>query len=228
MTRASEIARMAYLVARATDSDQSAFDPDTEIKPGIKRPALLPLSDSRALGLADKTFHARKTDRVLRNVSVDLAHMTRIATAAYGYLENGHRTVPSAGSYYPLVLHVCQVVNGQITDVHLFDPTTHQLLKSHSVNLPVQDGFFVYGVDFNTVSFILIWSCRIAGIASKYGAKGYRFTCIEIGHSAQMAVLECLIWSFRHVLLGGLNETWLQENVICCGRRFAPQYALMV
>lgn len=219
---------MAYLVARATDSDQSAFDPDTQLKPCGKLPTLLPASTSNVLGLAGKKFHLRKTDRVLRNDTVDLSHMTQIATAAYGYLENGHRTVPSAGSYYPLVLHVCQIVNGQIMSVYVFVPAQHRLVECHTVNLPVQHGFFVYGVDFSTVSFMLTWSCRIIGTASKYGAKGYRFTCIEIGHSAQMAALECLSRSLRHVLLGGLDESWLQKNVIRCGRRLAPQYALMV
>lgn len=228
MTRASEITRMAVLVARATDSDQSAFDPASLFKPVQSSPKPLPEPKSELLELENKQFHFRKSDRSLFNMDVDLNVMLSIAIAAYGYLNNGHRTIPSAGSYYPLTLHVLTIKSGQITDVSIFDTSTHQLKRQSQVDLPVQDGFFVYGVDFKSASYAILWSCRVTGIASKYGAKGYRFACFEIGHSAQMAVLECLTRSLKHVLLGGLNELWFQANVVRNGRRLLPQYALIV
>lgn len=228
MTSASEIAKMAFLVARATDSDQSAFDPDTLFKPEQMPPETLPVPESNVLSLAQQAFHKRKSDRVLNNLSLDLNQMNRICTAAYGYLKNGHRTVPSAGSYYPLQLHVGRIAKGRIQDVYLFDDKAHKLVKLHSVNLPIHDGFFVYGVDFDSASYVLLWSCRMTGVASKYGAKGYRFACFEIGHSAQMAVLECLSESIKHILLGGLNESWFQTNFVRGGRRLLPQYAMVM
>jgi hypothetical protein len=228
VTRASEIARMAFLVARATDSDQSEFDPDTSFKPVQSPHKKLSVLKSELLDLANKRFHFRKSDRNLFNKDVDLNVMGSIATAAYGYLNNGHRTIPSAGSYYPLTLHILRIEFGHITEVSIFDPSTNHLKRQSRVDLPLQDGFFVYGVDFKSASYVVLWSCRVTGIASKYGAKGYRFACFEVGHSAQMAVLECLTRSLKHVLLGGLDELWFQSNVIRNGRRLLPQYALVV
>lgn len=228
MIRASEIARMAFLVARATDSDQSAFDPDSLLKPVQSPPKTLPEPKSELLDLANKQFHFRKSDRNLFNKDVNLDVVGSIAIAAYGYLDNGHRTIPSAGSYYPLTLHILTIEFGHITDVSIFDSSTHQIKRQSRVDLPLQDGFFVYGVDFKSASYVVLWSCRVTGIASKYGVKGYRFACFEIGHSAQMAVLECLTRSLKHVLLGGLDELWFQPNVIRDGRRLLPQYALVV
>ena len=228
MTRASEIARMAFLVARATDNDQSAFDPDSIYKPAQKTPDITPEPNSRLLELSGGQFHNRKSDRVLNNADITLEDVSAIAIAAYGYLDNGHRTIPSAGSYYPLTLHILKIDGGRIKEVFIFDSATHQVKKVSDLDLNLQDGFFVYGVDFNSVSYVLLWSCRVSGIASKYGAKGYRFACFEIGHSAQMAVMECLTRSIRHIMLGGLDELWFQANVIRDGRRLLPQYAMVM
>ena len=227
MSRASMTAKMAYLVAEATNSDQSSFNPDAAVMPRtVHIPP--PTSTSRLLDLGEGRLQNRRSVRDIDNGAVTIERVSQIASAAYGYLSNGHRTVPSAGGYYSLTIHVCKIDGGIIRTVYLFNPDTHSISHIHQISVPLKDGFFVYHVAFERATWMLLWSCRLVAPASKYGAKAYRFICFEIGHSAQMAIMECLEQSLQSIPLGGLNEKWLRTHVLGENRRLWPHYVLIV
>lgn len=103
-----------------------------------------------------------------------------------------------------------------------------ELDAEQKVDLALQNGLFVYHADLASASWFILWSCRLLPIASKYGAKAYRFASIEVGHSAQMAILETLAHGLKSLPVGGLDEGWLRKHVTREGRRLLPQYGLLL
>jgi SagB-type dehydrogenase family enzyme len=160
------------------------------------------------LDLSGGVFHERVSARHFTDDIVPIEVALKILNSAYGFQNNGHRTVPSAGNYYPLTLHLCQLRGGEIGGVYTYDSQNGRLDSTHEVGLAIQDGLQVHHVDFSNASWFILWSCRLIGPASKYGARAYRFICFEIGHSAQMAILECRSQGTDSISLGGIDEVW--------------------
>lgn len=225
--RIKEVAENAYFVQKLTESEFSALGenpfPPT-VCSDVREEAFV---NEQVLEELPYRIHERSSSRTFKGPETTLSRSLDIIKMAYGYLKNGHRSIPSAGSYYPLHLYLVRVKAGRFREVYYFDPEAGKLTLHRKLNHPVSDAFFVYHVDFSGASWMILWGCSLLPIASKYGAKAYRFICFEIGHSAQMAVLSCQAQGIQHVALGGLNEKWLRDELIGSGRRILPQYSLM-
>lgn len=223
-----QVAELAFIAQRATESEQSSFDPDTSLVPDAECRATLLCPKPLLLDVMDGALSKRESSRSFDGQSPDEGTALSILNAAYGPMASGRRTVPSAGSYYPLVLHLCRLDRGMIRSVQCYDGMRGALHKKHNVSLALQDALFVYHADLASASWFILWSCRLLPIASKYGAKAYRFVCIEVGHSAQMAILESLAHGLKSLPVGGLDERWLRQHVTREGRRLLPQYGLLL
>lgn len=227
MCSTSKVAVFAFLAQRVTESEHSLFSPNCCFPPSAPHRQEPLVRPSSILDVCGGAFHRRHSARTFPDQVPTLQTAVRVLNVAYGYQDNGHRTVPSAGNYYALTLHLCRIEACEMVEVYRYDPDQSDVALSHRVRVPFQNGLFVHHVDFATASWFILWSCRLMAPASKYGAKAYRFICIEVGHSAQMAILECLSQGLPSIPLGGLNEAWLRVNVTRQGRRLLPQYGLL-
>lgn len=174
---------------------------------------------------------SRESSRMLDNEKIIENDILNICRLSYGFSSSLKRTVPSAGGYYPLKLYILKInKSGNIIDFFEFIPENNQLkntgLKTNNINL--KDILDVYHVDFVSVQWAILWTANILPISSKYGVKGIHFMSIEIGHSAQMAVLGCLEKNYNHITIGGLKEKEIISKVLPYGRRFLPQYMLLL
>lgn len=173
----------------------------------------------------------RNSSRTLSNYNIDNECLLNILHLSYGFINNKTRTIPSAGSYYPLKIFALKIVeDGLIIKVLEYIPELNLLkeLDIKSENTYLSDILDVYHVDFKSVQWAILWTAKIFPISSKYGVKGLHFISIEIGHSAQMAILKCIQENIKHITIGGLKEDQIIKRILRQGRKFLPQYILLI
>lgn len=179
-----------------------------------------------ALAALRQIISMRKSSRAFKGSQTTKDNCLDILRLSYGFCNNAHRTVPSAGGFYPLTLWLGRIVHGVLTCIEKYNPYTDSLEACQTPMADLEEAFRVYHVDFNSISWIILWSVRLTNIGSKYGARGYRFASLEVGHSAQMAILACCALKIQHVLLGGIIERKIRRNWLQVGSSQRPQYVL--
>jgi len=137
------------------------------------------------------------------------------------YFNEGHSTVPSAGSLYPLEFYI--IILQAIEDIepggYIFSPIKSTLINI-SGKLPEENLRYIFGEKdiFKNAQFIICVSAEIDTHPKKYGNRGLAYTLIEVGHVAQnvqllvtgeqLGVLECGGFFSDHLekLLGMSNS----------------------
>jgi len=148
---------------------------------------------------------------------VPLQSIVNMLWSAYGEIENGHRTVPSAGALYPLQFHVA-----------LLRQTEHLIPAVYRVyfNSPDSVGFSLVSQDLNrfTRSFmdpmmmegahgIVVISGSFQVTAEKYGSRSMLFVTLEAGHAAQNINISAVEHDIATVEVGGFKEKLLAEAI---------------
>lgn len=226
MTRITDFIRFAFFSQKITESEYCTFEDERYFLPSTIDKVEKIIEES-TLENINKNLFNRYSSRQLKNKTPTINDAKKILNASYGFLTKSNRTIPSAGGYYPLKLFLCKIENGNIINIYEYCPQKSDILFLYSLNQPLKETMDVHHVDFKSVSWMILWSCRLTAIASRYGSKSYRFVCIEVGHSAQMAILECLSLGFESITIGGLNELFIRESILKSGRRNLPQYAML-
>lgn len=173
----------------------------------------------------------RESSRVLNNSKINQEDVLSLIQLSYGFISPEHRVVPSAGSYYPLSIYALQIDSNQIiTNLFVFSPQENIM---HKVSLrengiSISELLDVYHVDFSSAQWAILWASNNMPIVSKYGLKGLHFISIEVGHSAQMFILGCMQKMYKHITLGGIKEKEIITRVLPHGRKFLPQYMLLI
>jgi SagB-type dehydrogenase family enzyme len=123
---------------------------------------------------------------------------------------SGFRTAPSAGALYPLEIYAV-VPEG----CYRYEPRSHRLLPHLQGDLRRD----VYRVSLQQESilqapatFVL---CAVhARIEREYGEeKGYRYTCMEIGHAAQNLHLQAVALGLGSVPMGAFHGDRLRRKL---------------
>lgn len=83
-------------------------------------------------------------------------------------------------------------------------------------------------VDFNSIQWCIIWTAKIMPIISKYGMKGLHFISMEVGHSTQMIILRCIESEYKHLTIGGIKDDKIIKSILPEGRKFLPQYVMLL
>lgn len=221
-----EFLYLPWMTQKLKEYPNCLFNFDSFISPGEKTVA----KNVNNLSINIESI-SRESSRVLNNKKITNNDLLRICQLSYGFSSRQKRTVPSAGGYYPLKLCALQINNlGNIIQLLEFIPEENRFedigLKRPDVSL--EDILDVYHVNFKSVQWAILWTANIIPISSKYGLKGMHFMSIEIGHSAQMAILACLENNYKHITIGGIKEKEILLKVLPYGRRFLPQYILLL
>ncbi|RMD66893.1 hypothetical protein D6817_03090 [Candidatus Pacearchaeota archaeon] len=160
-----------------------------------------------------------KNRRSIRKFAGDvpLQSIVNMLWSAYGEVENGRRTVPSAGALYPLQLHVALLrQTGQLA------PAVYRVYLSS----PDSVGFELVSMDLNRFarSFIdpmmmegahgvVVISGSFQVTAEKYGSRSILFVILEAGHAAQNINISAVEHCIATVEVGGFNERLLAEAI---------------
>jgi thiazole/oxazole-forming peptide maturase SagD family component len=162
----------------------------------------------------------RKSVRSFTGELIAFHKLIQILWSAYGWFEDGtvlHKTVPSAGALYPLILHVV-----------LFKQTETYLQGIYKVYLGSSKtlGFELVSSDINSVqrSFldplmlenahgVIVVSGSFDVAAEKYGNRSLLYVPLEAGHVAQNIHLSAVENDVATVEIGGFLDSVLAKSI---------------
>lgn len=147
---------------------------------------------------------------------ISLKKLSYILRCGYGFINTyeERRTVPSAGSRYPLEIYVCVFRNSE----GLIPGVYHYNVKNHSLEMIIKKTFSPSEIrsysSFEWLDSKSVMIC-ITGIFSriveKYGSRGYRYALLEAGHVGQNLLLAGVEVNFQGIPIGGMNEVSVEK-----------------
>ncbi|MFC1511223.1 SagB/ThcOx family dehydrogenase [Candidatus Margulisiibacteriota bacterium] len=131
----------------------------------------------------EETIRQRRSEREFTDRELSMEQLSQILWAAQGITDNefGFRAAPSAGALYPLHIYIVKK-NG----IFRYVPDGHKLIQLseedkrqslHRASLG-QKSIQHAPVD-------LIITANFAITQAKYGARAFRYVCMEVGHTAE-------------------------------------------
>jgi ribosomal protein S12 methylthiotransferase accessory factor len=160
-----------------------------------------------------------KNRRSIRTFAGDVPFQSivNMLWSAYGEVENGRRTVPSAGALYPLQLHVALLrQTGQLAPavyrVHLGSPDSVGFdLVSMDLNRFARS--FIDPMMMEGAHGVVVISGSFRTTAEKYGSRSMLFVTLEAGHAAQNINIAAVEHDIATVEIGGFKEKLLAEAI---------------
>jgi thiazole/oxazole-forming peptide maturase SagD family component len=164
----------------------------------------------------------RKSVRIFSGEAVDFQSVINLLWSAYGEYQatdgRSHRSVPSAGALYPLMIHIAlfaktgdldpgvyRVLYGQEGSVG-FKPVSTDVLKfTRSFLSPAEIQKGTHGVVAISGSFTVS--------NQKYGNRSMLYVPLEAGHSAQNVLLEAARQGVATLEIGGFVDELLAQSI---------------
>ncbi len=139
------------------------------------------------------------------------------------------RSVPSAGGLFPLELFVfLQRVEGLSDGLYHYDVRGHalELLRG---NLIAELAPFLYPYPFiRDANLVFALAAVFGRNQKKYGPRGYRYTLLEAGHSAQNICLRAVELGLGTLCMGGFEDSRLNRLLGLEPTREGVVYAVAV
>ena len=177
-------------------------------------PAATSIPDRRALpapprsgGPALATVLAtRRSQRAFGTRSLEDAELGQLLWAGQGVID-GHRTAPSAGALYPLVVRVVDH-----RGVWRYLPADHALVRETADDRRGKVVSASFGQDAaRSAPVLFVITADVAITARKYGARAERFATLEAGHAAQNMLLEATALGLAAVPMGAFDDAALRR-----------------
>jgi len=167
------------------------------------------------------TSHGKLLERrrSIRSFSgeVPLQSIVNILWSAYGEIDNGRRTVPSAGALYPLKIYVVllrktEKLAAAIYRVHFGVPRSIGFdLVSTDINRFVRS--FIDPMMLEGAHGVIVISGSFQVTAEKYGSRSILFVPLEAGHAAQNINIAAVEHNVATVEIGGFKERLIAEAI---------------
>lgn len=168
-----------------------------------------------------QTLHGELLERrrSIRSFSgeVPFQSIINMLWGGYGEIDNGRRTVPSAGALYPLKLHIVL-----LQKTEKFVPAVYRIHfgAPRSVGLDLvstdTDRFarsFMDPMMLEGAHGVVVISGSFRATAEKYGSRSILFVVLEAGHAAQNINIAAVEQDIATVEIGGFRETLLAEAI---------------
>jgi len=164
----------------------------------------------------------RKSVRTFSGEVIDFQAVVNLLWSAYGECQTvggiNHRTVPSAGALYPLMIHV-----GLFLETGDLDPGIYRVLydESGSVGLRlVSDDILKFARAFLSpagiqqgIHGVIVISGSFSVSNQKYGNRSMLYVPLEAGHSAQNILLEATRQDVATLEIGGFVDELLSKSI---------------
>ncbi len=147
-----------------------------------------------------EAFNHRKSSRDFVESELSLELLSQALWCCYGYAEDGHRTVPSAKAWYPLLIYVFTK-----DGVFLYNPEDHELTKLFDGDHRSKTGTQTSVVTKAAVNLVFVGDLQKETIMQ--GDTIRRLACrMDMGHVSQNLYLFASANSMKGVVRGEFNE----------------------
>ena len=171
----------------------------------------IPLPEPRFDGevSVERALRERRSVRSYKDEPLALAEIGQILWSAQGITSaGGFRTAPSAGALYPLEVYV---VAGNVKNlppaIYKYRPHDHALLEIISGDRRSQlSGAALHQSSIGKAAAVMLFCAIYERTTSKYGHRGIRYACMEIGHAAQNACLQAIALGLNTVVIGAFRD----------------------
>ncbi|WP_342540145.1 SagB/ThcOx family dehydrogenase [Heyndrickxia sp. FSL K6-6286] len=148
-------------------------------------------SDVNENELFKSIIHRKSYDELEIRVPVDKQVLSDLLNYSYGSKPNNYHfinTVPSAGGRYPVSLYLISFnVQNLRKGIYYWDPFEHNLclIKEGNYRGKLKESIAINKLDIEYCSFAIVLTADIDKSCAKYGNRGYRFVCMDVGFVSQ-------------------------------------------
>lgn len=205
-----------------------------EVESPVSRASLPPVIESPL----SRLIRLRRSCRSYLPRLIGIDSVAALAAAAYGIVETARleddtmffrRSVPSAGGLFPLELFAfLQRVEGLSDGLYHYDVRGHALdLVGRNVIADLES--FLYTYPFvRDANLVFTLAAVFDRNQKKYGPRGYRYTLLEAGHSAQNICLRAVELGLGTLCMGGFEDSRLNRMLGLEPSREGVVYAVAV
>ena len=159
----------------------------------------------------EETIIKRRSERSFEDKEIGMEALSQILWAAQGITNNeyGFRAAPSAGALYPLTLYVAKK-----DGVFRYIPDNHKLLEiSNEDKRPSLVRASLSQSFIREAPVDIIIAGNFAITQAKYGARAFRYVCVEIGHVAENIHLQAVALGLSSVPIGAFWDDVIKKNL---------------
>lgn len=163
----------------------------------------------------EEAIAARRSRRAYTSDPLTLAELGQLLWAAQGITgPEGQRTAPSAGALYPLELYVsASKVEGLAPGIYKYSPEGHDLTLRAIGDRRRE--WTAASKDQDCMRFsacAILFAADYGLTVSKYGDRGVRFVCMEVGHAAENVYLQATALGLGTCEVGAFEPAELRRE----------------
>jgi SagB-type dehydrogenase family enzyme len=159
--------------------------------------------------MLEESIALRKSVRKYSGDDLTKDQVSHLLWAAYGVGEP-RRTVPSAGSIYPLTIYLLQ--QGIL---YQYEPKGH-VLKKGRIMMEMQERLCQACLSQKSVGqapVVIIVAANYDKIKRKYRGRGERYAILEAGHVGQNIHLQCVALGLGCVMIGAFSDRKVKDSL---------------
>jgi len=165
----------------------------------------------------EEALLSRRSVRDYKDESLTIEDISQILWSAQGITTAswGGRTVPSAGTTYPLEIYLV-VGNVKDLDIGLYRYLyqSHEIEKITSRDIRRELATACWGQDFITKApIVIIIAVKYERTTEKYGNRGMQYVNNEVGHCGQNIHLQCEALGLGTTVIGAFQDALVVNSL---------------
>lgn len=171
----------------------------------------LPQPDLKGSVPLEETINKRRSQREFEETELSLRQLSQILWAAQGITDKsyGFRAAPSAGALYPLFIYVAKK-----DGLFRYIPDGHKLIElSAEDKRPSITRASLGQESIRQAPVCIIIAANFAITQARYGARAFRYVCMEIGHATQNIHLQAEALGLGSVPIGAFWDDVISSTL---------------
>lgn len=169
----------------------------------------LPKPSKSGMVSLEQSIASRRSERKYRTNKLTNDQLSQILWAAQGITDQGFgfRAAPSAGALYPLKIYVIKE-----DGVFRYLPDGHRLMQLSEEDKRPSLLRASLGQDFiREAPVSIVVSANFSITQAKYGARAFRYVCMEIGHVAENIHLQAVALGLGSIPVGAFWDDVIKK-----------------
>ncbi|MFH1542762.1 MAG: SagB/ThcOx family dehydrogenase [bacterium] len=171
----------------------------------------LPAPNTKSNVSLEQSIYYRRSIREFTEQNLSLNQLSQILWAAQGITDQefGFRAAPSAGALYPLSIYVAKS-----DGLFRYIPDGHKLLKLSDEDKRASLLRASLGQNsIRSAPVSIIIAANFAITQAKYGARAFRYVCMETGHATENIHLQATALGLASTAIGAFWDDVVKKNL---------------